>query len=235
MLELIVYPKDGNERLINPSPFCSKIEIFLKMNKVDYSLKQFLGNPAKFPNKKLPVIKDEGKIIFDSTLIIKYLNEKLKINNDAHLSKEDAATGFAFSKMMEEYFYWSLLHERWFIDKNWIKLRDEYFDHMPSLIRKPISGMIRKATRKSADGHGMSRHSDREVMAMGVESLNAISHFLGQKAYFLGEKPTSHDATAYAFISSILHSTLGPELRKHAEKMQNLVDYDERLYKEFMQ
>jgi len=214
MIELIVYPKGKNAKLINPSPFCSKAEIFLTMAKIEHNVVEFNGNPAKFPNKKLPVLQHNSQTVPDSSLIQKHLAHELKIDMDSHLSPAENAQGFAFSKMFEEYFYWSLLHERWFIDENWQKLKGDYFGHIPGLLRGVVTNMIRKSTLKSALGHGVSRHSDDQVLDFGKDCL----------------RPSSYDVTSYAFVSNILHSDLGPVLRTEAEKFDNLKAYDERMY-----
>ncbi|NRA68013.1 MAG: glutathione S-transferase family protein [Pseudobacteriovorax sp.] len=235
MIELIVYPKSRESRLINPSPFCAKTEILLRLLGLKYSITEFKGNPGKFPYKKLPVIKDQDQIIADSSLIQDYLLRKHNLSIDEHLNKEDCAIGFAFCKMLEEFFYWSLLHERWFIDENWNRLKQVYFSHIPKIIRNPFTTFVRAATKKSAIGHGMSRHTDENIMKMGKTALNALSDFLGEKAYLLGDKPSSYDTTAFAFVASILHSPLGPTLKQHGESLSNLKRYDERMYESLFQ
>ncbi|MCB9073158.1 MAG: glutathione S-transferase family protein [Bdellovibrionaceae bacterium] len=230
MIELIVYPKPESAKLINNSPFCAKSEIYLRLNNIEHKVTEFKGNPSQFPNKKLPVISHNDKIIPDSSWIQKYVDNAFDIDMDSHLSNSQKAQGFAFTKMCEEYLYWSLLHERWFIDANWKNLVASYFDHIPALIRGPITNMIRKATKKSAIGHGMSRHTDEHIHTMGTECLKAISDFMGDHKFLLGDRISSYDATIYAFISSVLHSPLGPKLKAEAEKFDNLVAYDSRMY-----
>ena len=230
MIELIVYPKSGKEELINPSPFCSKTEIFLKLAKIDYTVTEFNGNPGQFPNGKLPVIKHDGKVIADSSFIQTCLEDKFQVNLDKKLSDQEKAQGFAFVKMIEEYFYWSILHERWLIDQNWQKLKIDFFSHIPGLIRGLITSMIRKGVKKSALGHGMARHSDDEVLEIGRQCIRAIANFLNEKNFLLGETISSYDTSVYAFVSSILHSELGPELRQEAQQHQNLINYDQRMF-----
>lgn len=230
MIELIVYPKNQNKQLINPSPFCAKTEIFLKLAGLEYKVTEFAGDPGKFPNKKLPVIKYKDQLITDSTLIQNFLLKEFNKDFDSHLSDVEKAQGFAFSKMLEEFFYWSLLHERWFIDSNWAKLRDDYFGHIPKLIRGFITGMVRKSTLKSAIGHGMSRHNDEVILNFGKECLKATSDFLGNKKFILGDQISSYDVTVYAFISSVIHSDLGPVLKEDVYKYSNLIEYDKNMF-----
>lgn len=231
MVELIVYPRAQKPQLINNSPFCSKTEIFLRINNIDHKVTDFNGNPAKFANSKLPVIQHKGQTIVDSSWIQKYLEREFNIDMDSHLSDAERAQGFAFAKMAEEYLYWSILHERWFIDENWFRLRSMYFGHMPGLLRGFLSNMIRNSLKKSAVGHGMSRHSDTDIHTMGQECIKAFSDFIGDRPFLLGEKVSSYDTSIYAFVSSALHSDLGPKLTEEVLKYENLIEYDKRMFK----
>ncbi len=230
MLELIVYPREDGNPIINNSPFCSKSEIFLKMNNLEHRVTQFKDNPSQFPKGKLPVLKDKNILVSDSYFIQKYLTKKYNLEIDAHLTDRQMAEGFAFTKMLEDFFYWSVLHERWFVDKNWIKLKSMYFSNIPRFVRGPITSMIRKNLKKSATGHGMSRHTNEEIHELGAESIKSLAHFIESKKFLLGEKISSYDSVSYAFVSSILHSELGPSLKLEAEKYRVLKDYDQRMY-----
>lgn len=41
-----------------------------------------------------------------------------------------------------------------------------------------------------ARGHGIGRHSSDEVQKIGCDDVQAISDFLGDKPFIMGEKPT---------------------------------------------
>jgi len=58
------------------SPFCSKIEAYLKFSKIPYELMR--GSPNNSPTKKLPYIEINGELIYDSTFIIEYLKKKIR-------------------------------------------------------------------------------------------------------------------------------------------------------------
>ena len=60
--------------LPNTSPFCLKVETYLRMTEVPYEIK-FVMDPRKSPKGKLPVIKMNGETIPDSELIIDYLKQ----------------------------------------------------------------------------------------------------------------------------------------------------------------
>lgn len=230
MIELIVYPRSDDPKMVYFSPFCTKAEVFLKLAGLEYKVTEFNGNPAKFENGKLPVITHKGQTIADSHFIQKYINSTFDIDLDSHLSPADKAKGFMAMKMCEEYLYWAIVHERWFIDKNWEDLKIKYFGHMPSIIRGLATGFIRKAMRKSAEGHGMSRHSDDKVLLLGREALAMLAHTIGENKFLLGDQVSSYDASVYGTVSSVLYSPIGPEMKAEALKHPSLVAYDKTMY-----
>lgn len=230
MLELVSYTQSTDPRLICYSPFCVKAQVYLKLAKVDFKLTEYEGDPSKWPNGKLPVIIHKGQTIADSHFIQQYVNRTFNVDLDAHLSAEQKARGFMAMKMCEDHLYWAILHERWFIDKNFEKLNELYFTGIPSFFRGFASRMIRSSVRKTANGHGMSRHSDEKVLELGRDAVANLAAYLGDGPFLLGDKVSSYDASVYSFVSSVLHSPIGPELEAEAKKHANLIAYDERMY-----
>ena len=56
---------------------------------------------------------------------------------------------------------------------------------------------------------------------------------LRQQKYFLGDKPTSLDATMYAFLAHIIGAPYTSPLKVAARAHQNLVDYASRMKEEW--
>ena len=100
---------------------------------------------------------------------------------------------------------------------------------MPALLRGPISALARRGVTKQMWGHGMGRHAAEEVYHIGRTDITALADFLGDKPYFLGEAPTSLDATAYAFLANIILVPLDSALKQHALKYPNLEAYCQRM------
>ena len=79
MIKLHQFPTDFG--LPNFSPFCMKLEVFLKMADIDYEIVE-VNNPAKGPKHKAPFIEDGDLSMGDSELIIAYLQKKHGIDLD---------------------------------------------------------------------------------------------------------------------------------------------------------
>lgn len=230
MLELIIYPKTDNPRLVSFSPFCAKSEVFLKLAQVEFKINEFNGDPGKFPNSKLPVIQHNGQIIADSYFIQKYVEKTFNVDLDSHLSTEQSAMGYMIAKVCEDHLYWSIVHERWFIDKNWENLKNQYFGHIPGLIRGFATGMIRKSLKKSALGHGMTRHSDDKVLDFGREAIRKLAVMLGDNPFICGDKVSSYDTSVYGTVQTLMYSDLSPVHQAETKSHENLVAYDQRMF-----
>ncbi|XP_052763877.1 failed axon connections homolog [Mya arenaria] len=81
------------------SPFCIKIETYLRMAKIPYQLQ----NGAK---GKSPWIEYNGETLGDSKLIMSYMVEKCGINLSMGLTEEQRAIGRAFQTLVDERMYW---------------------------------------------------------------------------------------------------------------------------------
>src|SRR5215467_2268822 len=60
--------------LPNPSPFCMKVETYLRMVGLPYEVVNG-AMPFKAPKKKLPYIEDGAQVVADSGFIVDYLKK----------------------------------------------------------------------------------------------------------------------------------------------------------------
>jgi glutathione S-transferase len=214
--------------LPNPSPFCMKVENYLRMAAVPFE-PNYKASPIKAPKKKLPFITDDAKTIADSGFIIEYLKKTYGDPLDAAVSAPDRAMATALVRLMEEHLYWSLVYSRWSDDASWPQTRTVFFAELPAPLRAIVPSLARKGIRESLAGHGMGRHSRDEIYALGRADLDVLSEFLGEKDFFLGKKPTTLDATAYAFIANVLVAPFETPLKEHAATLSNLAPYCARM------
>ena len=153
---------------------------------------------------------------------------------DAHLDAGQRAVAVAFRSMLEEHLYFGLLTMRWATDDGWTVFEPtlrEMLGNMgvPGLMR----GMVARSARKQVIGRvrtqGVGRQPRTELVARCIEMIDALSQQLGDQPYFCGARPTTFDATVYAFAAGLLCPAFDNELLKHTRTKKNLVDYQARL------
>ena len=71
MIKLYKFGPIGD--ICDPSPFCVKVEAYLRMTNQPYETVSGAQYLRKAPKRKLPYIEDNGKIIADSSFILNYL------------------------------------------------------------------------------------------------------------------------------------------------------------------
>lgn len=213
--------------LPNPSPFCFKVENYLRMTEVPYETR--LGNPRSAPKSKLPFIKDGNVVVSDSAHIVQHLVKTRGDKLDAHLTPRDRAVGHAVRRMLEEGTYFGVVYGRWVDDAGFSASRGELFGAMPALARALVPPLARSMVKKQVHAQGTGRHAPEDIYAMVADDVGALAEILGDSPYFLGSAPTSVDATAYAFLALLLWTPKPPGLTGVVEKHANLEAYCKRM------
>lgn len=228
---ITLYSYRGTGTLPSVSPFCIKIEAYLRFTKRDYRT-VYPSNPGKAPKGKLPYIEDSGRIVADSGFIIDYLKATYGDPLDGGMAPIEQATAHAFRRLLEENTYWCGLHAAWVDPANWPTTKRQVFQKAPLPLRVFFPPIVRRMLRKQMIGHGMGRHSSSEVYRIMLDDLVAVSTFLGDKPYFMGDRARTIDATVYAFLGRFLFSTLTLPIQPEIDKLRNLKPYCERLHRE---
>ena len=222
------------------SPFVTKVVNYMTMAGIPFEHKpQDLGTlGTDSPTAKLPYIVDDGVQVNDSTRIIQYLQDKFGDKLDTHLSATDKAVGLAFQRMVEEYTYWSgVIEPRWpTVEK--FKIYVPYIvggaqlDELPQEVQDALLAFREKIHDEHLK-HGMGLRTHEDVVRCLSEDLDALSTFLGDKPFFMGEEPTSFDATIYSTFRHVADVPWDWAGRDHARSKANLVAYADRMRARF--
>ena len=147
----------------------------------------------------------------------------------------EAATALAFGRLIEEHLYWSgVIQPRW-------RYEDDFEIYIPYIVQgADVGPELRAALMAFRDrildefnGQGMGRRPDDEVLKFLKDDIDALSVFLGDKPYFMGDKLRSIDASVYSTVRHITDSPWDWPGRDYARSKANLVAYTERIRDEF--
>ncbi len=229
MLELHQFRKQFD--LPNPSPFCIKVEAFLRLAGIEYET-QLVTDPGKGPNGKAPWIIDEGNTIPDSRFIIDYLNRKHGDPLKGDLSDQQLAHHHALGRMLDESTYWAMVYERWIIPENAPTIKEAFFGSLPAPVRKLVFIVAQRGVKRSLHGQGTGRLSNDEICHLAKTDMDALSLILGDQPYFGGKKAAEIDTTTMAYIASFIKSPVKSAIQDHLKTKDNLVAYHQRMMKE---
>lgn len=214
--------------LLNGSPFCMKVEVYLRLARLPYRIEPLL-NPRKGPNGKLPFIRDGGRAVPDSEFIVQYLKQTYGDVLDRTLDSTTLAGHHALARMLEERTYWCMLHTRWVDPLNAAAVRDGMLGAVPRPLRDVAFTLIAREQRRALKAQGTGRHAPEAIHDLGTADLEAAARCLGDRPYFGGDQPAGIDATAYAFLANILIAPLRGPMRDRGRQLRNLVGYCDRM------
>ena len=217
--------------LPNPSPFCMKVETYMRMVGIEYEIKK-VENPAKGPYGKAPWIVDDGQTIADSRFIIEYLNRKHAYPLKQDLSKKQLACHHALGRTLDESTYWVLVYERWMIPENAEITRDALLAFIPNPLRKLVFAIGQRSVKKALHGQGTGRLSRQDIVNLGIRDFDTLDDLLGENPYFGGDTPAEIDATTFSYISSFLLAPVTSKVTDYARSNDKLVAYNKRMMKE---
>jgi glutathione S-transferase len=216
--------------LPNASPFCMKLETYLRMAGLPFEIPRFkLQQLQGAPKGKMPYITDGSRTVSDSSLIIDYLKSTYGDPLDSWMNAEQRAVALAWQRLLEEHYYWVGVYTRWVEPAGWALMRPTFFAGMPAPLSWIIPALARRGMVKELHGHGMGRHSREEIYALGCGDLTALADFLGDKPYLMGEQPCALDAVAYGFLANLLWVPLESPLKQHAKTYPQLERFCERM------
>jgi len=219
-------------KLPNASPFCMKLELYLRMAGLPYRNRYTL-ELHRAPKGKLPWIDDDGTAVADSGLIIDYLKRKFGDPLDGKLNQLQSAQALVMTRLFEEHLYWAVLYDRWIGAVGWEMTRQAFFGRLHWPLRVIVPWIARRGVRAELHGHGMGRHTQEQIHALGIADVDALAALLGDQTYFLGEHPTSMDAVAAAFLANILMVPLETPIKAAAARHANLAAYCQRMAQEY--
>jgi glutathione S-transferase len=229
-----LYAAGSGWGVYNLSPFVLKVDCYLRMVGLPYELCSFqsLADFAQAPKGKIPYIEDNGQKVADSGFILEYLQitygDRL---GEQRLSPREQAIALGLCRLMEEHLYWVIGYARYVEEEIWQQYKYVLFGrygYTPAEL-EAVTAQFRDVVRTALHGQGLGRHSRQEVYALGNADLTALSTYLEDRPYFLGEEPTALDATAYGFLANIFYVGYETLLEAHAKALPNLRAYCERM------
>lgn len=228
------------------NPHGAKTEIHLKMAGLPYRKQPVRTQGGTGPDggaggcglggaaaAAMPCIEDDGELVSDSTLIRDHLERKYGIDLDRDLDELERARAWAVERMIENHFGWIATHAWTMIPANFEKGPARWIEAAPAEMRPRLRGELLGEISRSLRAAGLGHLSDEEVVELGTRSLKALSLLLGDKPYFMGERPCGVDAIAFGMLAGLLTPYLDSPLRERARGFPNLTHYVARMMRQY--
>lgn len=211
----------------NLSPFCAKLETYLRIAEVPYEPGPFGIRNA--PKGKIPFVRIDGAFMGDSQLIIEELERRRVAEGkralDDGLAGRERAQAHMLRRALEEALYFVGLYARWRTDEGYAAIREEFKKFVPA-IALPF---VRRRQHQKLHAQGTGRHTYEEAMAMGAADITAVADWLGDRPFVMGDEPRTVDCTVFAFLESTLAFPVETPIKARAREHANLTAYRKRV------
>ena len=218
------------------SPACMKLETWLRMANIPHQTIRAV-DLSKAPKGKIPFVDYQGQFIGDSTLIIDLLKQTEGIDLDRGLTSSERAISLAFRRMVKENTYWGIAYTRYGMEENWQHYREVLATMLvpehPNHVWEPIVDGLRDRFRAQLYNQGMGRHRAEEIFQLTNADFQALSEFLADKPFFMGNEPTTLDAAVYAHVGNVIQPPFSSPIAAYVSQLPNLCNHYERMTQQF--
>jgi len=228
MTNLRVFTFSPHWGLPSAGPFAIKLLAWLELAGIPYE-QVIEDNPSKGPKGKNPWIELDGEPMGDSELIIEFLSEKYGVDLDSGLSAEQKAVGLAWRRTFEEHFHQVLEWELFVHPAGVAYIRKALVSQMPPVIGPLIFSMLRSKLQKQLYARGLARHTPDIIATKGRADVDALSAFLGERPFLLGDQPHTADAAVFGLLAPMVYWPMQTPVASHAKSLGNIVGYCDRM------
>ncbi|CAJ0566841.1 unnamed protein product, partial [Mesorhabditis spiculigera] len=208
----------------NLSPFCLKIETFLRLYNIKYELKESWTNHTD--KGQLPYIELNGERISESQVIIFKLVKHFRVKEN--ISPRDAAIGRAVDRMLDGSTFYTLMNDKMLNNQAFMS-REVTGLKVPGILGKFVaSRFANKLKARIMVGAGNLTNDD--LMEVMKRDLRACADLLGDKPFLLGSRMTMVDCTLFGHLASTYYLPFPQHIQELLDHdHQNLKNYVERI------
>lgn len=209
------------------SPFVEKVARGLQLKKIEFELrepKSLLDLKKWNPQtSKMPVIEFDGEKIYDSTLILRWLDERVP---EPPLVSDDpvaAASQRQLEDWADEGLYWYIMAFRW-TEKNADATANQILGSVPWLLRPLLVPIVKRQIGGMTRAQGMGRLPEDVLLRELVGRLEDLECMLGDRAFFFGDRPSVADLAVHGQLTMGL-ADVAPETRQAIQQRPRLLAY----------
>ncbi len=209
------------------SPYCAKLIAWLQLSGVEHETR--LADFRRAPYGKVPFIEDGDKLVGDSHLIAQYVRQTYGKGLFDELTEAQRGLGHAIMRLGEESVYWTLVWERFCFEPTWPHFRPVVATTVPKAVAWALVPLIRRQTRKQLHAQGTGRLPVDTIYQILDQDLKALSQLLGDKPYFIADRPTDYDLSVWAPLAGGHASPWPSRFKDTLAKYDNLVAFVDRI------
>ncbi|CAD6197788.1 unnamed protein product [Caenorhabditis auriculariae] len=184
------------------SPFCLKIETFLRVYGIKYESISSWITLKQSPRGLLPFIELNGQQIADSQVIVWTLQKHFKIEDS--LKGEERGTARALERMIDLSTNYALLVDKTVNNAHLLLSRSVSGAPLPGFLTNIFAKRFSEIARKRVNGV-LGSLSKEELKILLRKDIQAIDDVLGDKKFLFGDRITSTDCSVFGQLGATFY------------------------------
>ena len=219
---------DRSPRLPSASPFCLKLESWLRLAGLPYTLME--GHELHGSSKRaLPrIISESGRTMEGLRRVMLHVRSEARTDPDSWLSTDERVFSQAVGHLYADWLVPAMVWLGWVQEESWPGLRaiclSQEGDTLPATtdpLRDHLTLRISELALREDE-----RPKVEELVLREIESL---ADFLGSKPFFFGDQPSSVDCTLFALMVVSASAPAESPLAQFAQSSYRIGDYVRRM------
>ncbi|CAJ0955548.1 unnamed protein product, partial [Mesorhabditis belari] len=208
----------------NLSPFCLKVETFLRIYNIKYQLKE--SWTSQVDGGQLPFIELNGEKIGESQAVIFKLIKHFKIKEN--LRPHEAATSRAIDRMLDGSTFYTLMNDK-VLNNQAFMSREVTGLRVPAILGKFVASRFANKV-KARIMAGVGNLSNEDLMEVMRRDVKALADLLGDRQFLFGSRMTLADCSIFGHLASTYYLPFPQLIQELLDKEHiNLRDYVERI------
>lgn len=213
------------------SPFCDKIRRILNVKGVEYKIEEVTmmdtlkGRTKKLsPVAKLPIIDDDMHVVWDSTDIALYLEEKYPQNPLIPSDPKLKAQVQILEDWADESLYFYEMHLRLCVPHNakrWVPVATH---KDPKFIQSIAPFLVPRMLSQQSKAQGMGKKTLKQIEAELHRHCSSIQDWLGKDDFLVNNQLTLADISVYCQMECILGTQEGASVFSHYPVVADWMD-----------
>lgn len=225
---LTVYAFSPAWGLPSSGPFAIKLIAWLRLAGLPHEVR-YENDTRKGPKGKNPWIELDGELMGDTELIVEHLGERFGASLDEGLSAEQVGRGLCIRRMVEEHLHQVFEHELIVQDAGYQSFKRIIARAAPGFLVPIIGWWLRSHFRKQLKARGVGRHSLDDIARAGRADIDALEALLGDRAWFVADRPTLTDCSVYGLLAPFVKSDFDTAVCSYARSRRRLVEWVDQM------
>ena len=211
---------------VSVSPFCTKLEAYLKLAGHDYRV--VTGGPNRSPTRRMPFVSlSDGRTLAGSNAVIVELERTAAGNGmDTGMLAEERARAERLRMLAEGPLYYGCLYARFVEEGGWRHQQRVLRGVIPPFVAPIAMPLVRRSQRRRCLANGIVGRQSYETVLAAIDKLeNALT----DTPYISGDRIRSVDCSIWAMLLHTAHTKADNPARHAVRRNARLLAYIDRI------